>query len=90
MILDKRADYDGGCVKFIFWLDGWRKKKEEIINEITKEIHPFVVLSSSCKYIYGITGRETEIHIFAVKMKIFEVNGEKDEDGEEAYLHNAS
>ena len=85
MILDKRADYDGGCAKFIFWLDGWRKKKEEIINAVAKEIRPFTILSLRTKYINGLTGRETEVYIFAVKMKIFEVNGEKDEDREEAY-----
>jgi hypothetical protein len=89
MILDRKIQMNDGSMRATFWFGGWLKN-EEVIAKIRKEIYPFIILSCFRKYIYGITGQETEIHIFAVKMKIFEVNGEKDEDEEEAYLHNAS
>jgi len=84
MILDKKIEMNCGSMRAKFWIDGWRKK-EEILKEIKNEIYPSVIFSSSLKYIYGLTGRETQITIFAVNMSIVEVNGKKDEDGEEAY-----
>jgi len=76
MILDKKMEMNCGSIRFKFWIDGWRKK-EEIINEVAKEIHPFKILSSSCKYIYGITGKETEVHLFAITINEIIV-GEKE------------
>jgi hypothetical protein len=84
MILDRKIQMNDGSMRATFWIDGW-KKKEDILKEVKNEIHLSVILSSSLKYIYGLTGRETQITIFAVNMSIVEVNGKKDEDGEEAY-----
>jgi len=83
MILDRKIQMNDGSMRATFWIDGWRKK-EEIINEIKKEIHPFVVLSSSCKYIYGITGKETEVHLFAITIN--EIIVAKKENKEAIYV----
>ena len=84
MILDRKIQMNDGSMRATFWIDGW-KKKEDILKEVKNEIHLSIIFSSSLKYIYGLTGRETQITIFAVNMSIVEVNGKKDEDGEEAY-----
>jgi hypothetical protein len=78
MILDKKIKTNSGSIDFTFWISGWIKEKENIIKEIKEEIHPFTILSLRTNYINGLTGRETEVHILAVKMIIFEINGEKD------------
>jgi len=77
MILDKKMEMNCGSMRATFWFSGWLKN-EEVIAKIKEEIHPFIILSCFCKYIYGITGQETEIHIFAVKMRILEINGKRD------------
>ena len=85
MILDKKIETNSGSISATFWISGWIKEKENIIKEIKEEISPFTILSLRTNYINGLTGKETEVYVFAVKMKIFQVNGEKDEDREETY-----
>jgi hypothetical protein len=83
MILDKRVSSFDGAMNATFWLEGWLNMPS-ILKEITSFIAPYKILSLYLKYIHGLRGEETEVHVFAVRVVELEVRNERRKANKEA------
>jgi hypothetical protein len=75
MILDQKIIFhnDSGIMEKIFWVQDW-VKKPLLDPEMKKNLNDDeVIISYRQKYIIGFTGRETEINLIIIKVKIIEV-----------------
>jgi len=62
----------------IFWLEGWLNMPS-ILKEIAPLVAPHKILSINVKYIHGLKGEETEVHVFAVRVIELEVQDGREE-----------
>jgi hypothetical protein len=63
-----------------FWIEGWLNMLS-ILEEIVPFIAPRKILSLYIKYIHGLRGEETEVHVFAVRVIELEVQDEGGKEG---------
>lgn len=71
MILDSKVQNENGAKYKIFWLSGWVKQPLKEIYPTLKEGE--IIISSSYRYIWGLTGPETKINCLIVEAKIIEI-----------------
>ncbi|MCS6789103.1 MAG: hypothetical protein NZ484_00850 [Patescibacteria group bacterium] len=71
MILNSEVQDGNGAKRKIFWLSGWVKQPLKEIQPALKEGE--IIISSSYKYIWGLTGQETKINCLIVQGQIIEV-----------------
>ncbi|MGC8775949.1 MAG: hypothetical protein ACP5QN_01385 [Minisyncoccia bacterium] len=80
MILgQKNIDHNGSGVKEkILWIQGWVKNPIPEIKEVLNDEE--VIISHHYRYIFGFTGKETEIKVKIISMNIIEVKETKKEE----------